>query len=158
MVYGGHWTGGNWPPFSATVNFLSCLVGACSVFQMVGFEFRRLPATCGNVLPLTSDPPIPPISLARRLISHNAPAAQLFRIEIDAKLELVDQPTAIPTPDAALRHFFFPRISWWCRGKNGSQPVKNQKQTPVKNPDLKQAVGWLKRVRCCHQVFFLLMN
>ena len=55
---GGHWTGGNWPPFSAAVNFLACLVGTSSVFQMVGFERIRLPATCGNVLPLTSDPPI----------------------------------------------------------------------------------------------------
>ena len=35
--------------------------------------------------------------------------AQLFCIEIDAKLELVDdQPTAIPTRDAALSHFFLP--------------------------------------------------
>ena len=59
-------TCGNWPPFSAGENFLSSLVGTLPVFQMVGFEFRQRAATCGNVLPLTSDPPYPPFSLPPR--------------------------------------------------------------------------------------------
>ena len=60
-----------------------------------GLTRRRPDATCGNVLPLTSDHPFP------TLYSCSA-------LKLDWFNQQQQHPTVIPTPAPALRHFFLP--------------------------------------------------
>ena len=78
-------------------------------------EFGPLPATCGNVLPLTLSLPFSHSPLSRLISSTlcNALALHWTSIQFETKLELeFDQPASNSHPGSALSGIFsFPRIS-----------------------------------------------
>ena len=78
-------------------------------------EFGPLPATCGNVLPLTLSLPFSHSPLSRLISSTlcNALVLHWTSIQFETKLELeFDQPASNSHPGSALSGIFsFPRIS-----------------------------------------------
>ena len=137
---------GKWSLFSAAENFLPGPVRTSSVFfrQRLNLpEFGPLPATCGNVLPLTLSLPFSHSPLSRLISSTlcNALALHWSSIQFETKLELeFDQPASNSHPGSALSGIFsFPRI-------RQSVPVAKIGERPGKN-QTRNRVSWVKRVK-----------
>ena len=132
--------------FSAAENFLPGPVRTSSVFfrQRLNLpEFGPLPATCGNVLPLTLALPFSHSPLSRLISSTlcNALVLHWTSIQFETKLELeFDQPASNSHPGSALSGIFsFPRIS-------RSVPLAKIWERPGKN-QTRNRVSWVKRVK-----------
>ena len=137
---------GKWSLFSAAENFLPGPVRTSSVFfrQRLNLpEFGPLPATCGNVLPLTLSLPFSHSPLSRLISSTlcNALVLHWTSIHFETKLELeFDQPASNSHPGSALSGIFsFPRIS-------RSVPVAKIGERSGKN-QTRNRVSWVKRVK-----------